>query len=338
MPRVLITHADEPIGRRIVKTLFHDSAVDTIFAVGDAPPPRSFDRFLSSEGRKVIYLQVDMAKHRPISDLFHSARFRSARIDTVIYVPRHGSGAKDNPSLVGGIAERTEESRLLLQFCRETLSVRDLIAIGSAFVYRMPPGNANRLNEDSELDLDPHAPAEIRSWIDCDMLFHAEVHNDRLDVALLRVPTVVADGGYVYMNPALVGRLGPRFRALGFDPICALVSDKDVTLAVQAAIRTSASGIFNISGDQSVPLSVLASWTGRSSIPIPGPLLRWMSPATRALGFEPHEGPVDCAQLRYGYTLDTSRAEAELGFRARYRIGLARAGDGVLQVETTPTP
>jgi UDP-glucose 4-epimerase len=277
---------------------------------------------------------VDIAKHRPISDLFHSSDFRAAEIDTVVYVPRHGAGAADSPPLVGGIAERTAESRLLLQYCLETASIRNLVAIGSAFVYRTPPGNANRLNEDSELDLDPGVPAEIRSWIDCDMIFHGEVHNDRLNVVLLRVPTVVAGGGYVYMNPSLAGRPGARLRALGFDPICALVSDKDVSRAVRAAVRTPVSGIFNIAGDQSVPLSVVADWTGRSSIPVPGPLLRWLSPAARLLGLESRDSLVDCPQLRYGFTLDTTRAESELGFRARYRIGLARAGDGALTVET----
>ena len=46
MKRVLVTHADEPIGRRIVKTLFHDPEVEGILAVGDGPSPRGFDRFL----------------------------------------------------------------------------------------------------------------------------------------------------------------------------------------------------------------------------------------------------------------------------------------------------
>ena len=36
-------------------------------------------------------------------------------------------------------------------------------------------------------------------------------------------------------NPSLAGRPGYRLRPLGFDPICALVSDKDVARAVQAA-------------------------------------------------------------------------------------------------------
>jgi UDP-glucose 4-epimerase len=234
---------------------------------------------------------------------------------------------------VAGLPERTAETRLVLQHCLETPTVRNLIAVGSAFVYRLPPGNANRLSEESELDLDPDVPAEIRSWIDCDMILHGEVHNDRLRVVLLRVPTVVAAGGYVYLNPALAGQPGARLHALGFDPICALVSDKDVARAVQSATHARASGIFNIAGNEALPLSVLARWTGWASIGVPGPLVRWIATGTRLLRLDTR-GARAASPLHYGFTLDTSRAERALGFRPIDRIGLARAGDGALRVET----
>ena len=214
---------------------------------------------------------------------------------------------------MAGLAERTAETRMVLQHCLETATVRSLVAIGSAFVYRLPPGNANRLGEESELDLDPDVPAEIRSWIDCDMILHGEVHNDRLRVVLLRVPTVVAAGGYVYLSPALGGRPGLRLRALGYDPICALVSDKDVARAVQAASHARSSGIYNIAGSEAVPLSVLARWTGRSSLPAPGPVVRWITAGAHLLGAE--TARVAASTLCYGFTLDTARAERELGFR-----------------------
>ena len=336
MAHVLVTHADEPIGRRVVKTLFHDADVDAILALGDGPPPRSFDHFLAGGEPRVSYSRIDLAKHRPVNDLFHSSSFREAEIDTVVYVPRHGAAASESTPLVAGLAERTAESRLILQHCLEVPAIRNLVAIGSAFVYRLPPGNANRLTEDSELNLDPEVPPEIRSWIDCDMIFHGEVHSDRLRIVLLRVPTVVAAGGYVYMNPTLEGRPRSRMRAMGFDPICALVSDKDVARAVQAAVRTPAEGIYNIAGAEVVPLSVLSRWTGRASIPVPGALLNLLSTASRLLGVEPRDTTPDGPHLRFGFTLDTERAAAELGFRTRYRIGLARAGDGALRLETAP--
>jgi nucleoside-diphosphate-sugar epimerase len=331
--RVLVTHADEPIGRRVVKTLFHDPEVGHVFAVGDGPPPRSFDRFLGGAQPRLGYARADLARHRPTSDLFRSARFREAEIDTVIHVPRHGASAGVAAPLVAGVAERTAEARLVLQHCLEASGVRSLVALGSAFVYRLPPGNANRLDEESELDLDPDVPPETRSWIDCDMIFHGELHNDRLRVVLLRIPTVVADGGFVYLHPLLAGRPGPRVRPLGYDPICALVSDKDVARAVQAAVHSRGPGIYNVAGSEAVPLSLLARWTGRASLPLPGALLGLADRAIRLLGGETLAGVADAARLRFGFTLDTRRAERELGFRPANRIGLSRAGDGSLRLE-----
>ncbi|NQZ95411.1 MAG: hypothetical protein HRU01_02770 [Myxococcales bacterium] len=333
MTNVLVSHADEPIGRRVVKALFHDKEVASILAVGDGPPPRSFDRYLGGSEPRVHYSRVDLAKHRPASDLFHSASFRSAEIDTVVHIPRHGAAASESAPIVSGLPERTAETRLILQNCLETGSIRNLVALGSAFVYRLVPGNANRLDEDCELDLDPDVAPDIRSWIDCDMIFHGEVHNDRMRVVLLRVPTVVASGGYVYFNPSLVGRPGPRVRALGYDPICALVSDKDVARAVVNAVQSETSGIFNIAGTEAVPLSVLARWTRRTALPIPGPLLGWYTAGARLVGAETHQA-ADGPHLRYGFTLDTSRAERYLAFRPSDRIGLARAGDGAMRLET----
>ena len=208
MPAVLVTHADEPLGRRVVKTLFHDDRIERIFALGGGAAPRGFDRFLAGSPPRVAYARIDLAKHRPMTDFFHSARFREAEIDTVVHVPSHGpSGALASRApgpLVSGVPSRTAEARLVLQHSLDTRSVTSLVVIGSAFVYRLAPGNANRLSETSELDLDPDVPTEIRSWIDCDMVFHAEVGNHRARVVLLRVPTVVGSGGFVYLNLSLI--------------------------------------------------------------------------------------------------------------------------------------
>ena len=336
MRSVLVTHADEPLGRRVVKRLFHDPQVRHVLAAGDGPAPRAFDAYFAGATPRVGYARVDLAKHRPMHDFFHSERVREASIDTVIHLSRHGAPAAAAAPLVAGLAERTAEARLLLQHCLETRSVTNLVVLGSAFVYRVPPGNASRLAEDSDLDLDPDVTPEIRSWIDCDMIFHGEVHHDRLRVVLLRVPTVVAAGGYVYLNPFLSGRPGLRVRSAGFDPICALVSDKDVARAVQAAVHARRPGIYNVAGPEAVPLSVLARWTGRRSLPVPSPLLGWLASGARLLGQEPAFASGALPHLRYGFTLDTRRVERELGFRPSHRIGLARAGDGALTLETAP--
>jgi UDP-glucose 4-epimerase len=336
MANVLVTHADEPLGRRVVKVLMHDPDVATVFAVGAGPSPRAFDRFLAEAPPRLLYARADLAKHRAVSDLFHSTRFRAAEIDTVVHVPQHGPSSDEDAPVVSGLPARTAEARFVLQRALEARSVRALVAVGSAYVYRLEPGNANRLHEESALDLDPEVPPEIRSWIDCDMIFHGEVGSDRLRVVVLRVPTVVASGGYVYLNPTLAGRAGLRLRPAGFDPLCPLVCDKDVARAVRAAVHSRSAGIYNVAGNEALPLSVLGRWTGRPALPLPGPVLAAAASGMRWLRRERRRSTFDGDHLRYGFTLDTRRAERELGFIPAYRIGLERAGDGVLRLETSP--
>ncbi len=336
--RVLVSHADQPLGRRIVKRLFWDERVAQVLAIGDGPPPRSFDHFLAAPDRRLVYARVDLSRHRPVSNLFHS-QVRAHRIDSVIHVPSHGPGESPNRPLVAGVATRTAEARLVLQQCLQDRGIHDLIVLGSAFVYRLTPGNANRMTEDSELNLDPDAAADLRSWVDCDMIFHGEVHNDALRVVLLRVPTVVCGGGAVFFHPSLsaVERNdwpARDLRPLGFDPLCALISDKDVALAARLALHSRHSGVYNVSGNETLPLSELSRWTGQRSLPVPGPLLRVASRVAGLAGGQWLRVSGDGPQMRYGFTLDTRRAAEQLGFRPGHRIGLARAGDGRVQIET----
>jgi len=320
MRSVLVTHADEPLGRRVVKTLFHDPRIEHLVAAGDGPPPRAFDRFLADPAGRMRYARVDLGRHRSVSDFFHSAVLREAAVDTVVHLPLHGAAAAtEDPAPSAWPSPRTAEARLVLHHCLAVLSIRRLVAVSSAFVYRLAPGNANRLREEDDLDLDPEVPPALRSWIDCDMLFQAEVGSDRLQVALLRVPTVVSSGGSVYLNPALEGRPGPRLRPVGF----------------QSAVHSDARGVFNLSGREAVPLSQLARWTGRPALPAPGLALRALAWGAGTLGHAETRTLLDGPHLRYGFTLDTARAARELGWAPRYRIGLARSGDGRLRLETS---
>ena len=336
MTSVLVTHADEPIGRRIVKTLFYDAGVERILGVGGGPAPRAFDRFLADPGGRFAYLRAALFRHRAVSDLFHSARVRDAGVDTVVYVPGHQPESRGGPRLLAGVPPRTAEARLVLQHALDAPAIRSLVALGSAFVYRLWPGNANLVRESSELDLSPEVGPELRSWIDCDMIFHGEVGSDRLRVVLLRVPTVVGSGGFVYLNPLLSGRAGLRLRPLGFDPVCALVADKDVAQAVAAALHSRRSGVYNVAGAEAVPLSVLGRWTHRPLLPVPGPWLRLAAGALRVVAGEAGLERLAGNHLHYGFTLDTRRAQRDLGFRPAHRIGLSRAGDGELRLETAP--
>ena len=337
--RLLVTHADQPLGRRIVERLFRDRRVGKILAIGEGPPPRSFDHLLAARGRRLDYARCDLSRHRPVTELFHSERVRRQGIDGVIHVPTHGPVESPERPVVGGIATRTAEARLVLQNCLQTRGIRDLIALGSAFVYRLPPGNANRLTEGSELNLDPGAPPDLRSWVDCDMIFHGEIHGEGLRVVLLRVPSVVGAGGVVFFNPMLVprrDRVVPDLRPLGYDPLCALVSDEDVALAVQRSVHSHRAGVYNVAGRETLPLSALTRFSGHSSVSVPRGLLGLTSRVSGLVAGGWRRISLDGPEQRFGFTLDTRCAERDLGFRPSQRIGLVRGPDGRIQIDAAP--
>ena len=82
-------------------------------------------------------------------------------------------------------------------------------------------------------------------------------------------------------------------------------------------------------------MSVLARWSGWRSIPVPGPLLRGAAGAARLLGADGWRTGLEGPHLRYGFTLDTSLARSELGFRPGYRITAGRSDEGYPRIETT---
>ena len=121
-------------------------------------------------------------------------------------------------------------------------------------------------------------------------------------------------------------------RIVGFEPEARLVAIKNVSLAEEHLHdHFPASG-----GHEALPVSVVRRWTGRRSVPIPGPLLGAVATASGWIGIGAGPPSGLGRHLRYGFTLDTSRAERELGFAPAYRIGLAPEGEGALRVEAFP--
>lgn len=362
---VLVTHADQPIGRCLVGRLYHDERIDSILAVGEGPPPRAFDRYLSAAGARLRYTRTTLTRQRSAAELFRASAQSDRPVEAVIYVPRHVEAAPRGASrprhrsrTLSTVLPRTTEARIVLQRSLACSSVRQLVALGSAFVYRLDSGNSTRVTEESELDLAPDLPAEDRAWVDSDMLFHGELGDERLHVALLRIPTVVGWDGAVHLNPALstsasASRAGlsghpPRVRPLGFDPMCALVAEEDVATAVQLALHRRAKGIFNVAGRDTMPLSRLERCLamrdlGEDGAPgLAGQLWRHTVEAVRLLGLPGRAGGrLDgskgraASYLRYGFTLDTRRAESVLGFRPAYRIGEDRLPDGRRRLDAT---
>lgn len=59
---------------------------------------------------------------------------------------------------------------------------------------------------------------------------------------------------------------------LGYDPLFHFMHEEDVVAALATTLATRPRGVFNVAGPQPVPLSVVIRETGRSNVPIPGPI------------------------------------------------------------------
>lgn len=309
--RVLVTHVDSPVGRRLVKALYHDPEVALVLGTGSEKAPT----FLEAYQEKCVYQRVDFARSRDVQSFFASERVARARLDSVIHLPF--AAERPGARIPGNLPSLVAETQRLLDACRETRGIERLVYLSSGFVYRPEPGNANVVNEDTVLDLEAQVDAEIRAWIDADLLCQRELDGKRLRVTILRAAAIVSDGGaFVHSPPLERGEA-----AVGFDPMFSVVSDRDVARALVLALHGDRPGIYNVAGTEVFPRSELCAEPPRrvGPLPVPGLVRSVVSLAESALGFG-SAGPL----YRYGLVLDTRHAAEALGFEPWYRIEVRR--------------
>jgi nucleoside-diphosphate-sugar epimerase len=314
--RVLVTHVDSTVGRRLLKALYRDPEVGLILGVDTGPSPS----FLEPYRTKCVYQRLDLAKARHLLSFFQSERFARARLDSVIHLPfvqeRPGERVPGNVHLLV-----SETRRLLLHVKREK-QIQRFIYLSTGFVYRPEPGNVNIVNEEQFLDFEGGGDTEIRGWIDSDLVSQAELHNPHLKVTILRAATVITESGEFLLSPPLERGEPP----LGFDPMVSVVADRDVALALGLAMHADRPGIYNIAGREVFPRSALVGAAARTGSLFLPSLLResvaWLGQAVAAF----RSSNVDFT--RYGIVLDTRRAAEALGFEPHYRIEIRGAGFG----------
>lgn len=108
---------------------------------------------------------------------------------------------------------------------------------------------------------------------------------------------------------------GPRVpTVLGFDPLYQFIHEQDAACAITAALCEGLRGVYNVSGPQPVPLSLLIQATGRSNWRIPEPAFHAM------LGkFSLPKLPVGATNhVKYPVVVDSSMFAEATGFVHSY--------------------
>jgi len=88
-----------------------------------------------------------------------------------------------------------------------------------------------------------------------------------LNTTVMRMCYTLGPTGHGTLATFLRGRYVPAI--LGFDPLYQYMHERDVVGAICAAVDRRPRGVFNVSGPQPVPLTVIARETGRTVVPLP---------------------------------------------------------------------
>lgn len=88
-----------------------------------------------------------------------------------------------------------------------------------------------------------------------------------LTTTVMRMCYTLGPSGHGTLATFIRGPYVPAI--LGFDPLYQFMHEKDVVSALVAALDARPRGVFNVSGPQPMPLSVLVRETGRRLVPLP---------------------------------------------------------------------
>lgn len=304
---VMVTGATTPLGAAIVRALIATREVGLVLAIGR----ESHADWLSD--RKLVYRSADLTRPRVLHDLVQ-ADAQHLGIRTVIHAMQHRRAA-DRGHRVH--AQNVDSARELLAACSGHPTIRRLIYRSYAEVYALDHVTSNLLDEEARLEFAPSASQWVRDRVEADLTMCAHFGRD-LEIAVLRCAEVFAPECGSQLWDYLQSRV--CLRPLGFDPIINVLSLEDATCAVLAAVRSRATGVFNIPGKDTLPLSNAIAASHRAHVPVPGPLLHPLYQLRRWIADFDFRYDMNVRRFHFGGILDGTRARDELAFVPRLGV------------------
>ena len=130
-----------------------------------------------------------------------------------------------------------------------------------------------------------------------------------LTTAVLRMCYVLGPTGQGTLAAFLKGRRVPAI--LGYDPLYQFMHEEDIATAIVSALDHKLRGVFNVTGPQPLPLSVLVRECGRERVPMPEMAFLAL---TGRFGL-PKLPPGAVAHIKYPVVVDGRAFEKATGFK-----------------------
>jgi UDP-glucose 4-epimerase len=296
--RVLVTGVARWWGALLVQRLIEAPGVEEVVGIDTQEPHHDLG--------DADFLKLDI-RHSLVGKLV-----RAVGIDTVVHTQITVDSDEQDPrqahetNVIGSL-------NLLAGLAGEDTPVRRVVLKSSAHVYGARPDLPGRLREDRRLAANsPHS--FVRDVVETETNLHDfGVLNPEVETISLRFANSLnAD------EPSPLARyfdLPVVPTVLGFDPVLQLVHRDDCIEALVRATLGHQQGAFNIAGGNALTLTALLDGAGKVHAPfLPPAGAALLSGALARLGVAVLSPPL-IDLLRWGRTLDTTRAERELGFR-----------------------
>ncbi len=305
--RVMITGANAPLGLATIAALLGRDDVELVLAIGtkqqEPPPPDP----------RLVYRTVDLMRARAVHDLVWGEA-RQHAIDHVMHGIHHRK-ASDHGRAVH--RQNVESTRELLRACMEQPTIHRFVYRSFAEVYRFDQTTPSVIDESEPLDFDAASSQWVRDRVEADLEVCSHF-GGALSIAVLRFAEIFAPDVGSQLWDYLQSRV--CLRPFGFDPMINILSVADAAAASVAALRGDATGVFNIPGADTLPLSEAIMESYRLDIPVPGPLMAPLySLRSTVTGFEFRYG-LNLRRFHFGGVVDGGRARRELGYEPHSRV------------------
>lgn len=301
---VLVTGASTPIGERLVRRLLADDDVESVLAV--AYP----DERLPFEHDKLTYCKVDLGRSRRAHELLFGPA-KELGVEVVIHTAMHRD-ARDTGGRVR--AQNVDALRTLLDLGERHPSIRRLVFKSHAEVYQIQANLPILIQENHPLNMTAGAPQWIRDRVEADLTACTRMGLSSLEIAVMRCAEVLGPGTGSQIFDWLDSPV--CLRPLGFDPMMNVLSIDDCVQSLELAAKAfGVQGVFNIPGQDTLPLATAVRRWGRVGIPVPGTVASAWYKARRRLRGHDFSYGMNRRRFHFCSVLDGTRARQVLGYR-----------------------
>ncbi|XXF76700.1 SDR family oxidoreductase [Myxococcaceae bacterium GXIMD 01537] len=237
--------------------------------------------------------------------------FRRFRPDAVVHM-----ATMTALTVQGGERERMnlDGTRAVFEHCA-TYGVRQVLFVGRHTFYGAAPDSPLYHNEDETPRSLGKLP-ELADLVAADLYAATALwRQPEMTTAVLRVCYTLGAPGTGTLASFLRGQRVPM--VLGYDPLFQVIQEDDLVQALSLALERRIRGIFNVAGPPPMPFSVIIRETGRSPVPLPGPVIKRL--LGRAGFPRLSVGALD--HLRYPIVVDTVRFKEATGFKYEFDEG-----------------